>query len=434
MNQTVNFFWFRRDLRLSDNAGLHHALLSSHPVVPLFVFDSTILSNLKKQDRRVEFIYSSLCELNDQLVFLGSNLVVRYGEPVEVWQQLVKEYQIEKVFANRDYEPHAKNRDASVAKFLKSKGIAFLTFKDHVFFESDEILKKSGEPYTVFTPYKNAWKKRYVDAKKITFSTGSNFIKLSTTKWPSLSEIGLKKIDTHFPSKEIDLNIIRNYDKQRDFPAIDGTSKMGIHIRFGTISIRELIRLAIELNECWLDELIWRDFFQMIIYHFPAVEKESFKKKYDSIRWINNEHDFNKWCLGQTGYPIVDAGMRQLNSTGYMHNRVRMITASFLCKHLLIDWRWGERYFAEKLLDYDLAANNGNWQWAASTGCDAVPYFRIFNPYLQTKKFDPKHEYIKKWVPEYSTSMYPAPIIDHNFARVRALKTYKYIRQICNIN
>jgi deoxyribodipyrimidine photo-lyase len=428
MKQPLNIFWFRRDLRLQDNAGLYHALKDGKPVLPIFIFDRNILDELEdKSDRRVEFIHLVLQDIQKQLLKIGSTLDVRYGTPVEVYKELLSEYHIGKVFTNHDYEPYAKQRDGEIEKLLKANGAAFQTYKDQVILEKDEVLKDDGKPYTIFTPYSRKWKavltefhlKAYPNKKYF-----SHFYKQPEKELISLKEMGFEAAGQSFPEKEWKGQIIRNYKEQRDIPSIQGTTRLSVHLRFGTISIRELADEAGGLNETYLNELIWRDFYHMILWHFPNVVGNAFKPEYDKIKWRNNEKEFDAWCNGQTGYPIVDAGMRELNTTGFMHNRVRMIVASFLTKHLLIDWRWGEAYFAKKLLDFDLAANNGGWQWAAGSGCDAAPYFRVFNPYLQTQKFDPELKYIRKWVPELEEFSYPAAIVVHEEARKRCLETY----------
>lgn len=438
----INIFWFRRDLRLRDNAGLFNALKSANPVLPIFIFDTEILSKLEdKYDRRVEFIFNSLDEINTELLKAGSKLLILYGKPLNVFKELTEKLKIEEVFANNDYEPYALKRDEEIKKFLRSKSIKFTSFKDQVIFEKDEIVKADGKPYTVFTPYSKLWKSKLVPGSYKKYNTEKyfgNYLKVDLiplnikNQINTIEQTGFKKTGAEFPSKSLRIDIIKNYHKARDIPSIKGTSRLSVHLRFGTISIRELVSKALGLNETWLNELIWREFFMMILYNFPGVVNSSFKPAYDRIKWRNNEDEFAAWCNGSTGYPIVDAGMRELISTGFMHNRVRMITASFLCKHLLIDWRWGEAYFASKLLDYELASNNGNWQWAAGCGCDATPYFRVFSPGLQSKKFDPKNVYIKKWVPEFESSEYIKPFIEHREARERALKTYrealKYIK------
>lgn len=427
--QKVNIFWFRRDLRLQDNAGLYHALKSDNPVVPVFIFDKNILDKLEdKADRRVEFIHAALEELQAQLKKIGSSLEVFHDTPIEAYKKLLKRHTIEKVFTNHDYEPYAIERDKSIAKLLKEAGATFSTYKDQVILEKDEVLKDDGKPYTVFTPYSRKWKavltefhlKPYPNKKYF-----SNFYKQEPQPIPSLDKIGFVTSEKLFPSRSLNEELIKKYGKQRDFPGIAGTSKLGVHLRFGTISIRQLAAKGMELSDTYLNELIWRDFYHMILWHFPQVgNHKAFKPEYDNIEWRFNEEEFDRWCNGQTGYPIVDAGMRELNATGFMHNRVRMITASFLTKHLLHDWRLGEAYFAQKLLDFDLAANNGGWQWAAGSGCDAAPYFRIFNPYLQTQKFDPQLIYIKKWVPEFQEFNYPKPVVEHELARKRCLGVY----------
>ena len=432
----VSIFWFRRDLRLEDNAGLYHALKSPWPVLPLFIFDEEILSKLKdRKDARVSFIHDSLNELKGKLEAIGSSMLVRRGKPNEVWKRLLSEYEVAAVFCNEDYEPFAIARDEEVENMLSEKGIRFESYKDHVIFARDEVLKDDGKPYTVFTPYSKKWRKKmnsrglgansfflkpYPNAKYF-----GGFLPSTPMEMPTLQEIGFEGSEIVAPSKEVAIGIIRNYDKNRDFPARNGTSGLGVHFRFGTISIREKARKAWDLNSTYVNELIWRDFYATILQHFPHVATQAFRPQYEGIQWRNDKAEFDAWCKGQTGYPLVDAGMRELNTTGYMHNRVRMVVASFLTKHLLINWRWGEAYFAEKLLDFDLASNNGGWQWAAGCGTDAAPYFRIFNPASQLAKFDKELHYVKKWVPEYGTSAYPQPIVDHKAARMRCLATYK---------
>ncbi|CAN5238965.1 deoxyribodipyrimidine photo-lyase [soil metagenome] len=421
----VTIFWFRRDLRLSDNAGLYHALKENKDVVPVFIFDTEILDKLEdRADKRVEFIHQSLQLMKQELENLGSSLLVLHGNPVSVF----KEVNPKAVYTNHDYEPYAIDRDGQIKKLLEKNGTEFKTFKDQVIFEKDEVTKDDGKPYTIFTPYSNKWKAALTKFHLKSFPTEKYFINLKKSKplpFPQLSDLGFKNTNAIFPERSISQSIISKYDKTRNFPAIHGTTRLSVHLRFGTVSIRKLAQIAMKKNGVWLNELIWRDFYHMILYHFPRVKNDSFKPAYDKIQWRNNEKEFKAWCEGRTGYPIVDAGMRELNTTGFMHNRVRMITASFLTKHLLIDWRWGEAYFAAKLLDYDLAANNGGWQWASSSGCDAAPYFRVFNPQLQTEKFDPKFEYIRRWVPEFETKDYPKPVVEHRFARERVLRIYK---------
>lgn len=429
MKNSVAVFWFRRDLRLDDNAALYHALTSGSKVLPVFIFDKAILDLLEdKADRRVHFIHNVLQKIHEKLIKLGSSLVVEYGTPLEVWKKFADVYSISSVYANHDYEPYAKERDESIRRFLESKNIAFNTFKDQVVFEKDEVLKDDRTPYTVWTPYSKKWKERLNDFYLKSYPTEANFGSFQPMQplpLPALEAIGFKTTEARFPPDHVPDELIQNYSKQRDIPGINGTSRLSVHLRFGTISIRKLIRHARSLSEKFTNELIWREFYQMILWHFPHVVNASFRPEYDLITWRNNEQEYKRWCSGQTGFPIVDAGMRQLNETGYMHNRVRMIVASFLTKDLLIDWRWGESYFAAKLLDFDLASNNGGWQWAAGTGVDAAPYFRIFNPAEQTKKFDPDFTYIKKWVPEFLDPSYPSPMIDHQMARTRTLSAYK---------
>lgn len=424
----VNIFWFRRDLRLDDNAGLYHALKEGIPVLPIFIFDRNILDDLStKSDSRVHFIHNAVGSLQEHLQKLGSAMEVRYGFPIEIFSDLLNEYSVNAVFTNHDYEPYARERDKQVEQLLNSRGVAFKTFKDQVILEKNEVTKDDGKPYTVFTPYSKKWKSVNTDYHLKSYNTRkyfNQFLKQAPRVIISLEAMGFKKTSTIFPKNEWLGQLIRNYKETRDFPAIDGTSRLGVHLRFGTTSIRQLAFEAGGLNDVFLNELIWREFYQMILWHFPHVVGHSFKPAYDNIQWINNEKQFDAWCQGKTGYPIVDAGMRELNDTGYMHNRVRMITASFLVKHLLIDWRWGEAYFAEKLLDYELASNNGGWQWAAGSGTDAAPYFRIFNPTLQAKKFDPEGKYIRKWITEIDSFDYPAPIVDHESARKRCLEVY----------
>lgn len=425
----ISIFWFRRDLRFIDNTGLYYALKEAKDVLPIFIFDNNILDKLEdKADARVEFIQSILASMNEELAAKGSGIKTFYSTPLEAYKQLIDEYEIEAVYTNRDYEPYAKDRDKEVESLLKENNIGFFTFKDQVIYEYEEIVSGSGNFYKVFTPYSKSWKEKYKANKPEIKSSAlrfENWAKVENNEVHSLEDMGFESTDIKIPSNEVEQEILKHYDKKRDYPAQDATSRLGIHLRFGTISIRQLAEKAISLNETFLNELIWRDFYAMILANNPRVADNAFKKEYDQIPWKQDEEGFEKWCKGKTGYPIVDAGMRQLNKTGYMHNRVRMVVASFLTKHLLIDWRWGEAYFAKKLLDFDLASNNGGWQWAAGTGTDAQPYFRVFNPQSQTEKFDPELKYIKKWVPEYGTEYYPKPMVEHKFARQRAIDTYK---------
>lgn len=431
----VNIFWFRRDLRRHDNAGLYHALKEGKPVIPIFIFDKNILDQLPENDARVSFIHSTLKELDADLKEnFGSSLMVFHSTPSEVFKKLILSHDIGSVFTNKDYEPYAIERDTSIKDLLSDNNIAFNSFKDHVIFEKDEVLKADGTPYTVFTPYKKKWLERLYSKKQsgqlfylksYPSEDFSNFNKNPSGQIPTLESLGFKQSSIKIPSKTVNQKLIKNYSRDRDFPGLKGTSRLGIHFRFGTISIRQKARKALKLNDTYLSELIWRDFYSQILQHFPKVITEAFRLKYDRIEWREDPEQFKAWAEGKTGYPIVDAGMRELNATGFMHNRVRMVVASFLTKHLFLNWRLGEAYFAEKLLDFDLASNNGGWQWAAGCGTDAAPYFRIFNPISQQKKFDKDFTYIKKWVPEYGTSEYPEPIVDHKFARERCLANYK---------
>lgn len=428
--ETVSIFWFRRDLRLHDNKALFDALTSGTPVLPIFIFDPAILNQFEKgENAQVAFILHTLADLKKKLRAYNSDIQLFVASPLDVYKQLVDDFDIKTVYANEDYELAAIRRDDAVATFLKAHNIPFVGSKDHVIFSKDDILKDDGSAYTVFTPYSKRWRKTFGENSLQTYFSEKELNKLrafSNSYMPTLSDLGFRQRMINIPTCEPNKSIIGAYDKQRDFPSIRGTSQLGIHLRFGTISIRQLAQEAKQLNDTYLNELIWRDFYQSITYHFPHIcEGLSFKTQYDNIRWNNNQQLFQAWCEGKTGYPMVDAGMRELNATGFMHNRVRMIVASFLVKHLLIDWRWGEAYFANKLIDFDFAANNGGWQWAASCGCDAVPYFRIFNPQLQATKFDKNELYIKKWIPEYKTSSYAQPIVDHQLARQKAIETYK---------
>lgn len=430
MKPHINIFWFRRDLRLDDNVGLYNALQSELPVLPLFIFDPEILDGLPEDDARVTFIFDALQKMLRTLQEkLESSIGLYHGKPLEIYKQLIKHYNISTVYANHDYEPYAQDRDEEIKNFLSENGIGFITFKDQVIFEKDDVVKKDGLPYVVYTPFMKAWKEKFKTHNLEIFDTTSGLTHLiKNRELPNLSlaEIGFKRSSQEIADYEVTPTLIQNYEKTRNFPAQDSTSRLGPHLRFGTVSIREMIKKAIaEQNEIFWQELIWREFFMQILWHFPNTAHESFKPKYDRIAWRNNEAEFKKWCEGQTGYPLVDAGMRQLNETGFMHNRVRMLVGSFLCKHLLIDWRWGEAYFAEKLHDYEMSSNVGNWQWAAGSGVDAAPYFRIFNPTTQIEKFDKDLKYINKWVPEFQELTYAPQMVDHKEARERCLATYK---------
>ncbi len=425
----LSVFWFRRDLRLNDNRGLHAALSDDAPVLAIFIFDTAILNELhNSRDRRVEFIYEQISSMKQTLEARGSSLLVLHGKPAEIWSSLIRTLRIRAVFINEDYEPYARQRDDEIAQLLKRHSIPLRLFKDQVIFAKNDVLKNDDAPYTVYTPYKNRWLNRFSmrDVQPSPLSTEhKNWLSLAPLPLPDFKSLGFEKSHKPFPEKSIPQEIIKHYHDRRDYPALNGTSRLGVHLRFGTISIRKAVKYAVEHNETWLNELIWREFYMMILWYFPHVVDTEFKEKYRNMPWRQDRQDFKRWCEGQTGYPMVDAGMRELNAVGYMHNRVRMITAGFLSKHLLIDWRWGERYFAEKLLDYELASNNGNWQWAAGTGCDAAPYFRIFNPLTQQKKFDPDFNYINKWIPEYDSERYPKAMVEHRFARERALHVFR---------
>ena len=425
----ISIFWFRRDLRLHDNVALFNALKSGEKVLPIFIFDTSILDKLPKNDARVSFIIKELIFMNEHLKSFDASIDILHGKPIEVFESLIKKYQIASVFTNQDYEPYAIRRDQEILELLKSENINFNSFKDQVIFEKNEITKKDGNPYVVYTPYTKKWIEAYEQINHTHYTSEDLLSQLYTqskAKELTLEELGFEETNTPIKNYIFNSRIINEYEETRNFPALDNTSKLGPHLRFGTVSVRQMVSRAEEQeNKTFLKELIWREFFMQILWHFPHTHKDSFKPKYDRIIWRNNEDDFKRWCNGTTGYPMVDAGMRQLNNTGFMHNRVRMLVGSFLCKHLLIDWRWGEAYFAEKLHDYEMSSNVGNWQWVAGTGVDASPYFRIFNPTSQIKKFDKDFSYIKKWVPDFQELTYPSPMVDHKFARERCLKTYK---------
>ena len=428
-NPKINICWLRRDLRLDDNAALYHALKAENPVLLVFIFDKNILNKLEnKADARIDFIHQQLSKINEQLLKKGSSLLVKYDTPEKAWQEIIKDFDVETVYTNHDYEPYAKERDNEISELLKKASIAFHTFKDQVIFEKDEVKKADGTPYTVFTPYYKQWQQKlnafYLKSYPVS-KYAKNLYPTKAFDLPSLADIGFTKSDVRFPSANFEEKL-DGYEKERDYPAKDKTTRIGLHLRFGTVSIRKVVSEAIaQKAHKWASELAWREFYMMILWHFPHTVNKAFKPDYDRIQWKNNEKEFELWCKGETGYPLVDAGMKQLNEIGFMHNRVRMVVASFLCKHLLIDWRWGEAYFAEKLLDYEQASNVGGWQWACGSGNDAAPYFRVFNPELQLKKFDPKMEYVFKWAPEYKKALLPVPIVAHDFARTRALDAYK---------
>ncbi len=429
MKEVLSLFWFRRDLRLHDNIGLKSALEDGHKVLCVFIFDPRILNNLKeKADPRVHFIHERVHAMDHQLRQLGSGLLVLHQEPRTAFRKLIEERSVKCLHCNRDHEPYALERDRKVANALKEHGIPLRTHDDQNLFPPERVRKDDGTPYKVFTPFARKALKLF-DPSELKGSDPpleeERLAAPPSSRIPSLEELGFAPSSIPIPSSEPDPELIASYHRTRDRPAAKGTSKLGVHLRFGSLSIRELARYGQELNATFLNELIWRDFFQMILYEYPEVVDRAFKPEFDRIEWIEDEKSFEAWCEGRTGYPLVDAGMRELKETGYMHNRCRMVTASFLTKHLLIDWRWGEHWFARKLLDYELASNNGNWQWAAGCGCDAAPYFRIFNPQRQLERFDPDLSYVKEWVPEYGTKDHPEPIIEHSYARERALNTYK---------
>jgi deoxyribodipyrimidine photo-lyase len=429
MKQEISICWIRRDLRVTDNAALYHALKSGYPVLLLFIFDKNILTKLADtRDARVTFIFDTLEQLNLDINQYGSSILIRYGSPEEIWADTLATYNVKEVYANHDYEPYARERDDALGEYLSSEQITFKTFKDQVIFEKNEVIKADGKPYTVFTPYFRQWQQKLIPFYHKAYPTKqylNNLLQVQIKQKLSLEEMGFERSEQKFPAKDFQTKL-QAYEDKRDFPAEDATSHIGLHLRFGTISIREAVRQAVlQKAEKWLSELAWRDFYMMILWHFPHTVHQAFKPAYDNIQWMNNEADFAKWCQGNTGYPLVDAGMRQLNETGYMHNRVRMVVASFLTKHLLVDWRWGEAYFAEKLLDYEQASNIGGWQWACGCGNDAAPYFRVFNPELQAKKFDPENKYIHRWVPELKQQKHVKPIVEHAFARERVLKLFK---------
>ncbi|AZQ44243.1 cryptochrome/photolyase family protein [Nonlabens ponticola] len=435
MADKVNIFWFRRDLRLDDNVGFYEALNDDLPVLPIFIFDKNILDELPEDDARVTFIFEELQRMRSKLQDeVGSSIAMYYGKPDEIWKDLVDEYNVSSVYTNRDYEPYAKDRDGEIEKFLNDHNIKFKTFKDQVIFEKSEVVKNDGDPYVVYTPYKNKWLERFeeehgdADGLRVYYTSSvlENCIDHSRLPNLTLSDMGFKKSSIEVPEYDVKPTTIENYEDTRNYPAQEGTTRLGVYLRFGVASPRKMVKKGLQSkNMTFLSELIWREFFMQILFHFPETRDNAFRSKYDRIEWRNNEDEFEKWKKGETGYKLVDAGMRQLNQTGYMHNRVRMLVASFLCKHLLIDWRWGESYFAEKLLDYEMSSNVGNWQWAAGSGVDAAPYFRIFNPITQKDKFDKNREYIEEFVPEHDTDKYPDMMVDHKEARERCLKTYK---------
>lgn len=430
--EKVILFWFRRDLRLEDNVAFTTALQQGIPVLSIFIFDKNILDKLPKDDARVSFIFETLQQMRSTLRGnYNSSIGLYYDSPEVVFKKLCIQYDVQSVYANHDYEPYALQRDLDIKEQLQQQNILLHTYKDQVIFEKDEIAKKDGLPYVVYTPYKNKWKEHFNAELHLTDHSPlinlGNLIDDNRLPNLTLEDMGFKETTIKVPPYTVTAALIENYEATRNFPAKEhGTSRVGPHLRFGTVSVRQMVKKAIaQNNEIFWNELIWREFFMQILWHFPHTKNTVFKPKYNRIAWRNNEEEFKKWCDGQTGYAFVDAGMRELNATGFMHNRVRMLVASFLCKHLLIDWRWGEAYFAEKLLDYDLSANVGNWQWAAGSGVDAAPYFRIFNPMTQIEKFDKQKEYINRWVPELQEGTYPPMMVGHKMARERCLRVYK---------
>lgn len=426
--EEIVVFWFRRDLRLEDNVALYHALQSQYKVLPIFIFDKDVLEQFPNPlDKRLGYIHKAIVNIDDQLKSLDRGVLCLYDTVLEAFNKLHDQYIIKAVYANEDYEPKTIKRDQQVGEYLGNHSIPLYLYKDQVVFRGGDILKQDGSPYQVYTPYAKRWREQLTDQHLFDYTIqlkGELFYSIDYSI-PTLESMGYSNKVTCEVSPFIDLSIISNYDKYRDYPGVEGTSKLGVALRFGTISVRQCVKIALAENAVWLSELIWREFFSQILYLYPQVENHCFKEKYEAVQYRNNEEEFMAWCNGNTGYPIVDAGMRELNETGFMHNRVRMITASFLTKHLLIDWRWGEAYFAQQLLDYDLASNNGNWQWVAGCGCDAAPYFRVFNPTEQVKKFDKDFVYLDKWVPEWRELSYRAPIVEHKFARERVLSAFK---------
>lgn len=425
----IHVFWFRRDLRPNDNHGLYRALTSGAPVLPLFIFDIDILGRLEdRDDRRVSFIHERVAWLHGAIAAKGGNMQVMHGSPEEVFRRLIATHRITAVYTNHDHEPYARRRDEAVAGLLAARGIAFHSFKDQVIFERDEVVKDDGTPYTVFTPYGRKWRSALARAGVPHHPSEEHLDRWAAAAplpMPAIEDIGFVRADHQVAGIPPSPGRLQRYAAERDLPAKDGSTGIGVHLRFGTVSVREMVRLAMRYSDGWLNELIWREFFMQVLWHFPHVEHGAFRPAYDRIAWRNDPAHFAAWCEGRTGYPLVDAGMRQLRATGHMHNRVRMVAASFLTKHLLVDRRLGEAWFARWLMDFDLAANNGNWQWAAGTGCDAAPYFRIFDPTAQLRRFDSALDYVKRWAPEHAAGQGPRPIVDHATARKRALDTYR---------
>ena len=426
MANEETLFWFRRDLRLEDNHGLYQAALRGRRVRPLFIFDTDILDKLPRADARVEFILRAVEKLHHDLRALGGGLTVEIGRPIEVIARLIAQHKISEVITNEDYEPYATERDRKIRAQLTAAGVGFTAFKDHVIFGPGDILKDDGTPYRVYGAYARRWRERFTADMPKPYRSGSALLKVGATRGagpPTLARLGFTPAGIEFPDPRPSKKIIAEYADTRNLMGVDGTSRMGVHLRFGTISVRKLARISID-SSVYFGELIWREFFMQVLAHNPRTTRESYDLRFERVRWRSSRADFKRWCEGRTGYPVVDAGMRELNQTGFMHNRARMITGSFLCKHLLLDWRWGERYFALKLLDYDQSSNVGNWQWVAGCGCDPAPYFRVFNPTLQAKRFDPTGLYAGRWIPELEDGSYTDPMVPHEFARRRALGTF----------
>ena len=421
-------FWFRRDLRIDDNHALFRALKSGFDVLPIFIFDTDITNKLNKNDHRINYINKVINELNDKLLTKKKKINTFTGRQKDIIKKLIKKLKIKEIYVNKDYEPYAHERDNEIKKICEENNVTYNSFKDHVIFEEDEIVKTDGTPYVVYTPYSKKWIEKYNSTQPKTYNSEKyldNLVDFNTIEIDNIRKIINEKIILP-ENYTLNNDLIDKYEDTRNFPALDSTSRIGINLRFGTVSIRKIVRKSYSrLNNTYLKELIWREFFMQILWHFPHTTKRSFKDKYERIEWRNDMEDFKLWCDGKTGYPIVDAGMNQLNETGFMHNRLRMVVGSFLCKHLLIDWRLGEKYFADKLFDYEQASNIGNWQWVAGCGVDAAPYFRIFNPESQQKKFDKDLLYIKKWIPNFKENNYIKKIVEHKFARERCLNTYK---------
>jgi len=434
----ITIFWHRRDLRFADNAGLAAALQSGHPVLPLFIYDQTILEKLPPDDARLTFIFDQVERLAHEAREAGGGFLARYGKTEAVFEALLKAYDVAAVYTNEDYEPYATERDAVIAKLVEKHGAEFKAFKDQVIFAKDEVLTKNGKPSKVFGAYSKAWQAKVTPDDFKPHPSARLFKKENLASpqkgdasRPTLKEMGFERHEQWTPPAHLPpAKVVENYDQVRDLPAEKrGTTRLSVHLRFGTVSIRQLMQQAQELNNKLLNELIWRDFFMMLLWHFPNTATEAYDPKMRHLPYRDDEAQYRAWCEGRTGYPLVDAGMRQLNATGYLHNRARIATAGFLVKQLFIDWKLGEHYFSEKLLDYDMSNNVGNWQWMAGTGAVAAPWFRVYSPDSQQQQYDPDYEYVKQWVPEFGTDKYPAPIVDHKFGRERALDLIRKSRK-----